>query len=64
LRELANAGTLDTETSIFLFNPKMSYVSQEVASADPDFWTAKPAAKAIAAVVKKGAKVKEVAARP
>jgi len=64
LRELANAGTLSSETSIFLFNPKMSYVSQEVASADPDFWTAKPAAKAVAAIVKKGAKVKEVAAKP
>jgi len=35
-----------------------------VASADPDFWTPKPAAKAAAAVVKKEAKVKEVAAKP
>jgi hypothetical protein len=61
LRELASSGTISSETSIFLFNPKMSYVSKEMAAADPDFWTPKPAAK-VAAVAKK--EVKLAAAKP
>ena len=61
LRELAGAGTLSSETSIFAFSPKMSYVSKETASADPDFWTPKPAAKAVPAAKKE---VKEPAAKP
>ncbi len=67
LRELAGAGTLFTETSIFAFNPKMSYVSQQTASADPDFWTPKAVAKAAPAAkreVKEEAKAKPPKARP
>jgi len=44
LRELTSAGILTSETNVFAFNPRMSYVSQEVAAADPDFWTPKPVA--------------------
>ena len=46
LREAAAAGILNTETNIFAFSPKMSYVSKETAAADPDFWTPKPKAAA------------------
>jgi hypothetical protein len=31
------------ESLLFVINPKMSYVSKDVAAADPDFWNAKPA---------------------
>ena len=41
LRELASAGTLNSENSIFLFSPTMSYASKELIAADPDFWTPK-----------------------
>ncbi len=61
LRELASAGYLSWETNVFAFNPKMSYVSKETASADPDFWTPKSAAKAAPAAKKEG---KEAAAKP
>jgi len=49
LQKLAAEGYLTTESNIYAFNPKMSYVSKEVAAGDPDFWTpkrmaAKPAA--------------------
>jgi len=33
-----------TETLLFAFNPRMSYVSKEFAAADPEFWNPKPAA--------------------
>ncbi|MBI3668973.1 MAG: hypothetical protein HY237_04235 [Acidobacteria bacterium] len=55
LRELTSAGMLSSETSIFLFSPKMSYVSKETAAADPGFWTPKPAVQ-VAAVAKKEGK--------
>ena len=61
LRELAGAGTLSSETSIFAFSPKMSYVSKETASADADFWTPKRAARAAPAAKKE---VKAPAAKP
>ncbi len=61
LRELASAGTLSSETSIFAFSPKMSYVSKETASADPDFWTPKAVAKAAPAAKKE---VKEARTKP
>ncbi len=32
-----------TESVLFQFNPRMSYVSKEFAAVDPDFWTPKPA---------------------
>ena len=43
-----NAGEVFTGTQTFLlaFNPKMSYVSKEIAAQDPDFWTPKPAVTA------------------
>ncbi len=53
LRELASAGTLSSETTIFAFSPKMSYVSKETAAADPEFWTPKPAVEAAAVAKKK-----------
>jgi hypothetical protein len=31
-----------TESKLFAFNPRMSYVSKEFAAADPDFWNPKP----------------------
>jgi hypothetical protein len=39
----------------------MSYVSKETASADPDFWTPKPAVKAATVAKKEG---KEAAPKP
>jgi len=63
LQKLAAEGYLTTEANIYAFNPKMSYVADETAAADPDFWTPKPkaAAKAPAA----GAKAaKKPAAKP
>jgi len=53
LRELASAGALSSETTIFAFSPKMSYVSKEIAAADPEFWTPKPAVEAAAVAKKK-----------
>jgi hypothetical protein len=40
-----NAGEVITGTQTFLLaiNPKMSYVSKEIAAQDPDFWMPKPA---------------------
>jgi hypothetical protein len=31
-----------TESLLFAFNPRMSYVSKEFAAADPEFWNPKP----------------------
>ncbi len=42
LRELTNSAVLTSETNIFAFSPKMSYVSKEMIAADPDFWAPKP----------------------
>jgi hypothetical protein len=56
LSELASAGSLSSETNIFAFSPKMSYVSRETASADPDFWKPKTVANAAAGAKKKDAK--------
>jgi hypothetical protein len=33
----------DSQTNLFVFNPRISYVSPEWVKADPDFWTVKPA---------------------
>lgn len=40
-----NAGEVITGTQVLLLaiNPKMSYVSKDMAAQDPDFWTPKPA---------------------
>lgn len=42
LRELSSAAIKGSDTATFAFSPKMSYVSKEFASGDPDFWTPKP----------------------
>jgi len=34
-----------SESLLFAFNPRMSYVSKEFAAQDPDFWIPKPAAR-------------------
>jgi hypothetical protein len=56
LQKLASDGYLNTESNIYAFSPKMSYVAPEVASADPDFWTPKSAAAPAAAAGEKGKK--------
>jgi len=41
------AATVDSsEANLFVFNPRMSYVSEDWIKADPDFWKPKPAAAA------------------
>ena len=42
LRELMGSALLNSEAQVLAFSPKMSFVSKEVAAADPDFWTPKP----------------------
>jgi len=49
LEELSAAAIDSSESSLFMFNPKMSYVSDEWVKADPDFWKPKPAAAPAAA---------------
>jgi hypothetical protein len=44
-----------SESLLFAFNPKMSYVSPEFAAADPDFWNPKPASQAKPAAKSKSA---------
>jgi len=58
LRELSSAAVITSETNIFAFAPKMSYVSEKTIAADPSFWAPKPkpAAPAKAAVEKPAAK--------
>ena len=50
-RELLAAAIESSQHNLFVFSPKMSYVSDEWIKADPDFW--KP--KASAAAPKKAA---------
>jgi hypothetical protein len=41
------AATIDSsESNLFVFNPRMSYASEDWIKADPDFWKPKPAAAA------------------
>ena len=40
--KLAGEAIMFTETSIYAFNPRMSYVSKELAAGDPAFWNPKP----------------------
>ena len=42
VRELSSAAVMTVESSLFAFNPRMSYASKEFASGDPDFWMPKP----------------------
>lgn len=52
--EFASQGLEGTESQLFAFSPKMSYVSQDWIAADSDFWTPKP----IVASAKKESKKK------
>jgi hypothetical protein len=58
LGELSAASIESSESQLFMFNPKMSYVADEWIKADPDFWKPKPAA-APAAAPKKPAEKKD-----
>ena len=58
MKKLADltAATVDSsETNLFMFNPRMSYVSEDWIKADPEFWKPKPAAAAAAKSAKKPA---------
>jgi hypothetical protein len=46
LRELTSAAVISSETNIFAFAPKMSYLSEKTIAADPAFWAPKPKAAA------------------
>jgi hypothetical protein len=54
LEELSAASIESSESNLFMFNPKMSYVADDWVKADPEFWKPKPAA-APAAAPKKSA---------
>ena len=54
LSELSAAAIESTQSNLFAFNPRMSYVSDDWVKADPDFW--KPAHAAAAAPKKSEAK--------
>jgi hypothetical protein len=43
LADLTAAIIESSETNLFIFNPRMSYVSEDWIKADPDFWKPKPA---------------------
>jgi hypothetical protein len=49
LAELSAAAIESTQSNLFAFNPRMSYVSDDWVKADPDFWKPKPAHAAAAA---------------
>jgi len=46
LNELTASTIESSETNLFIFNPKMSYVSEDWIKADPEFWKPKAAAEA------------------
>ena len=48
LRELTAATVESSQTNLFSFNPRMSYVGEDFIKADPDFWKPKPAHAAAA----------------
>lgn len=45
LEELTAASVESSESNLFAIDPRMSYVSEEVGKADPEFWNPKPAAE-------------------
>lgn len=47
---------LSMESNVYAFNPNMSHVSKEFATADPKFWTPKPMVKKAPAAKKEDAK--------
>jgi hypothetical protein len=55
LADLTAAAVDSSETNLFIFNPRMSYVSEDWIKADPEFWKPKPAAAAAAKPAKKPA---------
>jgi hypothetical protein len=55
LAELTAAAVDSSESNLFMFNPRMSYVSEDWVKADPDFWKPKAAAPAAAKPAKKPA---------
>ena len=55
LGELSAASIQESQTNLFVFNPRMSYPRDEWVKADPDFWSPKAAA-APAATKKPAAK--------
>ncbi len=44
LRDFDKVAVRSSETKLFRFRPKMSYLPKELTDRDPDFWTPKPAA--------------------
>jgi hypothetical protein len=44
LRDFARAGMASSETKLFGFSPKMSYMDDEIVARDPLFWAPKPVA--------------------
>lgn len=54
LQMLERESIMSSESNLYTVNPKMSYVSKELAAADPEFWTPKP--KATKAATKPAAK--------
>jgi hypothetical protein len=62
LSELSQAAIESSETNLFVFNPRMSYVADEWIKADPDFW--KPKAASAPAGAKKPAEKTPEAAKP
>jgi len=55
LAELSEKTVDSSETNLFIFNPRMSYVSEDWIKADPEFWKPKPAAVGVAQPAKKPA---------
>lgn len=55
LAELTAAAVDSNESNLFVFNPRMSYASEDWIKADPEFWKPKPAAAAAAKSAKKPA---------
>jgi hypothetical protein len=53
IRDLQGGAVQSSSSQVFAFSPKMSYVSKEFASGDPDYWTPKPAAAAKVPAMKK-----------
>jgi len=55
LADLTAASVDSSESNLFVFNPRMSYVGEDWIKADPDFWKPKPAAAVAAKPAKKPA---------
>jgi hypothetical protein len=56
IRDFNREGLESSETNLFVFSPKMSYMPKAWVDADPDFWAPKPAPAAKPAAAKKEAK--------